>query len=295
MWRKYILLAVVALVPAGLVATRLAVTPDDDTVMAAPAAIAAAPSPQAPAPLPRTVLAPAANNTIPPDAAVRLVDGRIEAHLRGARLPAAVAAIAHAAAVELVGVEHLPDVPVAVDLDGVPAAEALLRLTAGCNSAFEYRDGRLLRLTLVAESPNQARAEPPLDAAQLDRLDPQQRGDAVEALASGGGDGARALLVHALADTDEQVRLRALEQAQLVRGLAPSTEMLQDVLLRDASETVRFKALDVLATSPVVDAAALTIIARGAESDPSGLVRNRAAQLREQLESSNQRQSQDGR
>ncbi|HWY25667.1 MAG TPA: hypothetical protein VNX47_12150 [Nevskia sp.] len=282
MRQKKFLLVLIPAALAGVLAARFALGPEDGA--AAPAPPPAEAAAIAPAPMPLVQPAAAANAAMPRAGSemFRLVDGRIDAHLQSAPLPAAVARIARAAAVELVGSERLADVPVRVDLDGVPVAEALLRLTAGYNSAFEYRGARLARMSITPEPA--VRADETAAAANLDQLEPQQRGDAIEAIAAHGGDRAREVVSHALSDADEEVRLRALEQTQVVQGLALPVDALQDLLLRDASENVRFKALDVLATDPAVDAYALATIARGAESDRSELVRSKAAELREQLE-----------
>lgn len=275
MRRKQILLVLIPAALAGVLAARFALGPEDGAAATA----------GAPAPMPLTsLLQPAANTALPrvESETLKLVDGRVDAHLHSARLPAAVGRIARAAAVELVGGERLADVPVRVELDGVPVAEALLRLTAGYDSAFEYRGARLVRMSIRPEPAGGA--DEAAAAANLDQPDPQQRGDAIEAIAARGGDRGREVVSHALTDADEDVRLRALEQTEVVQGLALPADALQDLLLRDASENVRFKALDVLATDPAVDAYTLATIARGAEADRSELVRTKAAELREQLE-----------
>src|SRR5262249_41372594 len=109
-------------------------------------------------------------------------------------------------------------------------------------------------------------------------------GDEIESIASRGGDRAREALAHALADADEGVRFRALEQTQMVQGLALSTDELQTVLLQDASETVRLKALDVLSTDPRVDARTMVAIAGRAGSDPSEQVRTKVQELTQRIE-----------
>jgi hypothetical protein len=286
MKRNPFLLALIPAALASALAAHFVLRLDEATAAATPPpAMAAAPVAALPAASPQ----PAADAVVPGSAAesFRLVDGRVDAHLRDARLPATVARIAAAAAVELVGAERLADVPLRLDLDGVPAAEALLRLTAGYNSAFEYRGARLVRM-IIAPEPASHADDAQQAAANLDQADPQQRGDAVETIALHGGDRAREVVARALGDADEEVRLRALEQTQVVQGLALPADTLRDLLLRDASETVRIKVLDVLATNPAFDAATLAGIARNAEADRSELVRSRAAELREQLETPRQ-------
>lgn len=223
------------------------------------------------------------------EAGVRVVNGRVDAHLQNARLAPTVARIARAAGIELVGEGTLADVPVRIDLDAVPAAEALLRLTAGYASAFEYHGSRVARMT-IGPAPRAGVDESPLVdsdwANRFDRMGPEQRGDAIETIAAHGGDQAREAVAHALEDASEEVRFRALEQTQVVKGLSLPVDTVQKMLLQDASETVRLKALDVLATDPAIDANTLAMIAGSAGSDSSEQVRSQAAALRQRLEQS---------
>jgi hypothetical protein len=208
-------------------------------------------------------------------------------HLQNARLPATISRIADVAHIEVTGSEHLDSTPARLDMDGVPVAEALLRLTAGYTSTFEYHGTRLARVSIEpepAQSSSDSQQSSAEWATQFDQLAPQQRGDALEAIAIHGGDGMHEAITHALSDADEGVRLRALEQTQVVKGLALSTDSLQTMLLQDASETVRLKALDVLATDPGIDADTLAGIASKAESDSSEQVRIAAAMLRQRLQ-----------
>jgi len=282
MWRNKIMLALVPAALGSILLARLAIGPEAGTSAMAPAA--AAPALTAGTLPTEAAVAPAAAAPETTADTFRLVDGRVDAHLHHARLPAVVARIARAASVELVGGERLADTPVRVDLDGVPVAEALLRLTAGYDCAFAYRDSRLLRMSIATDAARQDDSQQTADAANPDQADPQLRADAVETIALRGGARAREVVAHALADADEDVRLRALEQTQVVKGLALPLDALQNLLSRDVSESVRVKALDVLATDPAVDAYTLTTIARGAEADSSELVRTRAVELRERLE-----------
>jgi hypothetical protein len=73
------------------------------------------------------------------------------------------------------------------------------------------------------------RADEAAAAANLDQLEPQKRGDAIEAIAAHGGERAREVVSHALIDADEDVQLRALEQTQVMQGLAQPVDALRDL------------------------------------------------------------------
>lgn len=215
--------------------------------------------------------------------------GRVRAHLQNISLPAVLAAIARNADVKLSGSEYLPDTASRVDLDDIPVAEAFLRLSSGYDCAFKYQGARLIQFAIQPTSGGSADNLQQADVetiANFDKLQAPERGDAIEQIALRDGPGAREAVAHALTDSDEAVRLRALEQSQVVQGLALQIEDLQTLVQQDASENVRLKALDVLATDPRVDVASLVAIAQTAESDPSELVRAQAAALRERLETS---------
>jgi len=221
--------------------------------------------------------------------AFRLSGGRVDAHL-DMPLSTAVATLASAATIGLAGGEQLPDTAVRVDFDAVAVAEALLRLTVGYDSSFQYQGARLIQFSI---SPRPAR--PAAGAGQaagesiesFDRLDPQQRGDAIESIALRGGARTREVVVHALSDPDNTVRLRALEQTQVVPGLGLPTDDLRKLLQQDTSENVRLKALDVLASDPGIDASLLASIAQGAQADSSEVVRSQAVALSHRLETAN--------
>jgi HEAT repeat protein len=112
---------------------------------------------------------------------------------------------------------------------------------------------------------------------------PRVRERAYEALMNGASDRGRELVLDAirgLSEQDEGVRQRLLSNA-MSKGMDLPPDLLTDLVRGDGSEDMRLMALDVLATTaPPTTAKAA---AEAALNDPSGAVRERAADILGQL------------
>ena len=112
----------------------------------------------------------------------------------------------------------------------------------------------------------------------LESGDPAQRALAHQGLSAPPGTDPRDALLSALADPNESMRQYALLTAQ-ANGLPLPTEVIEGLMLNDASETVRMSAMDALTMIPEIDpGTAWALLERGTQ-DPSPVIRDHAAAL----------------
>ena len=124
------------------------------------------------------------------------------------------------------------------------------------------------------EMQEQAKADP----------DPAARAKAIEVLVERKGGQARDAVLEALRDRDDQVRTEALYSAQNA-GIGVPAQALAQMALRDPSPSVRFLALQGLASDPNARAAiSLEAIATQALSDPSPHVQIKAREILDRLD-----------
>ena len=106
--------------------------------------------------------------------------------------------------------------------------------------------------------------------ARLTAADPDARARALAALVARRGASAMNAVLAALADDDDQVRVRAMELA-LVEGLELPADRVFDLAVNDRSPVVRLQALQIAAERPE-----LASVAESAQHDPDPAVRSEA-------------------
>jgi len=254
---------------------------DDASPLHRPPASTAAVSSTSPgADAPVTVLVGRAPDA--PQASSNADDSRIRAN--GERLSVAVAGlplqvlldeISRQSGVAILLADELADSPVSIQLPDLPIEQGLQRILDRHDSFFLYdRAGeRAAQLSTVWVYPRgRGREFMPLPAGLQRAL---TDGAPVDAAPQAALDRARA----ALADPDEQLRLRSLHAA-LQSGVEFPEALLHDVILRDPSPQVRAVALTGLADDGIEPAAPTQLaLLNAARADPDPEVSALAAHL----------------
>jgi len=185
-----------------------------------------------------------------------------------------------------VGVERL-----SIDFKDLPAEEAFRQLLRDYDAFFFYSGEGMkpasLRVVWVYPK-GQGKGLQPVPPEQwastkefeeeLGDPDPDVRARSIEALIERKGNRALEAVLKALEDQEARVRTRALYQA-ISAGLELPEDVLIALALSDSSPSVRFLALEALATGPEAH-----WIAQRALSDPSPHVQQRAQEILRGLE-----------
>ena len=232
----------------------------------------------------------------PSDMSVAFRDGRLTARIQ--RLPLAVVLeeIARLTRVTFVPADGIAEDSISAALSDVPLDEALRRLLKEYDAFFYYgavgSTPSTLRAvwiyakgTAVALRPVPPEAWAGTGELQLSLTDanPDVRERAYEALMERPSDRSRELILFAIRGASEQdagMRQRLLSNA-VSKGMELPPDLLTDLARGDGSEEIRLIALEALATT--APQATAKEAAEAALYDPSGTIRERAADILVQL------------
>jgi hypothetical protein len=227
---------------------------------------------------------------------VSIRGGRVTGHVHNRSLGEVLDEVTRHTRVAFVAADGIRDDSISAELLDTPLDEALRRLLSRYDTFFYYgvvgnTPSKLRAVWIYAKGTAAAlRPVPPetwagtgeLEASVTD-ANPRVRERAYEALMNGASDRGRELVLDAirgLSEQDEGVRQRLLSNA-MSKGMDLPPDLLTDLVRGDGSEDMRLMALDVLATTaPPTTAKAA---AEAALNDPSGAVRERAADILGQL------------
>jgi len=218
-------------------------------------------------------------------------DGRLNLKLQNRPLEWILETLSDGSGVAIITAEGVGAERVTLELKDVPLEEGLRKILKDHDSFFFYAGDQDSPASLKAVwvyAKGRARGVKPVPVEQwastkelegrLNDPDPEVRSKALVALVERRGAGARDAVLKALKeDKDTKVRMRAL-QAALSRNLDLPDESVMGMLY-DASETIRFLALDYLSEHPNAQA-----LAQQALVDPSEHVRNKAREILERLD-----------
>ena len=177
--------------------------------------------------------------------------------------------------------------PSDVDPTGLPAEVALRQALKGYDLFLHYRPNPgtgALEVTRAWVFPRgrgdslQVLAQPPAAAPGPESADHAQGALALPGLSAQPGTDPREALLGALADPDESVRQQALISAQ-ANGLPLPTQVIEGLMLNDASEAVRMSAMDLLTMTPEIDSGTARALLERVAQDPSPAIRDHAAAM----------------
>src|SRR5262245_12678296 len=226
---------------------------------------------------------------------ITVTEGHLSVQVRNRSLKAILAEVSSSSGVPIVLGEGINDQRVSLRFRDLPLGQGLLVLLQALDSFFLYgvqgQSPASLRAVWVYPKGQGRRIVPvgPEVWASTDEMgqrlsdpDPAERARAVEVLMERQGQRAFDASLQALADDDEQVRYRALYQAQKSSVALPGDVLLK-LVQSDPSPVVRFLALDTIAKVPGADPEHVREIAESALNDPHEAVREQASELLETL------------
>ncbi len=240
---------------------------------------------------------PAPQSSSPPEAQPQIAfkDGLLTLRAKDRPLTWLLNEISREAGVAVVMAEGVGEERLSIDFKNLPAEEALRQLLQGYDAFFFYSAEGMtptsLRVVWVYPK-GQGRGLQPIPPEKWlstkeveERLgdpDPDVRARSIEALIDRKGNQALEVVLKALGDQEARVRTQALYHA-ISAGLELPESVLIDLALADNSPSVRFLALDALATGPEAH-----WVAQRALNDPSPHVQQRAQEILKGLEAASQ-------
>ncbi len=240
---------------------------------------------------------PAPQSSLPPEAQPQVIfkDGLVTLRAKNRPLNWFLNEISREAGVAVVMAEGVGEERLSIDFKNLPAEEALRQLLQEYDAFFFYSGEGMMPASLrvvwvypkgqgqgLQPIPPEKWASTKELEKRLGDPDPDVRARSIEALIDRKGNQALEVVLKALGDQEAQVRTQALYQA-ISAGLELPENVLIDLALSDSSSSVRFMALEALATGPEAH-----WIAQRALNDPSPDVQQRAQEILKALEAASQ-------
>lgn len=223
-----------------------------------------------------------------PPQVVSVKDGRLTVNVRNQSLHQVLDRISRQAQIPIIEGDDFSSQRMTVAFENLPLEDGLRLILQQHDAFFFVGVGKTPPATVqvvwvydrgkgrgIAPVPPEMWASSKEIEERLASPNPDDRGDAIEALVKRKGEQARELVLQALADPDDHVRARALNAATNEMDV-PSELLMQ--AMSDRSGDVRFLALRALTDRPEAQAAA-----EHARYDPNPVVRQEADEILKRL------------
>lgn len=226
--------------------------------------------------------------------AVELSNNRLSLATNNQPLHAVAKAIAHKAKINIVLDKAVPNPNVAIAFSDLPISAGLQQLFESYDTFFFFSNtsdakAKLATVWVYPKAKGEQYSPNPQNDVTLcpDRLDATNNPDAkqrAEALANTiqrNGPEAEAVLQTALDDSEQDVRINALQAATII-GLSISPDKLKELALYDPSETIRSMAIAYFLqqfTEGRIASSDVSDIANSALNDPAPVVADTAKQI----------------